>query len=295
MAPQGLWHSGPVARPTAPVARPGMTRTAVGAQEKLRSAVYFFIFSSLGMSTPFVPVLLSKVVTARQVGVLAAIQPIASIMTGPAAAVLADMYQQHKCIMVGSTLLGSLLLPLLLLPLSFPGLFAVLLLSALVGGKATSILDASTVDAVGSRYGTVRLWGAVGFGLCALVGGALLDDSSCEGSACFRVAMLGACAIGCVAAFMLPSISVKGLQHKPNSPAEKRHRDAKAPSKLRQLQPLLCSWRVGSFLLIVFFGGVASGMIDNFLYIHLANLGGSGTLMGWARFITCAAEVPFFR
>ena len=267
---------------------------APGAQEVTRSVVYFAIFGSLGMSTPFIPVLLSTVVTPAQVGVLSAIQPIVSVFAGPAAAALADQYLLHRAIMVGSTLLGSLLLPpLLYAGLGFQGFFVVLLLSALVGGKSTTLLDASTVDAVGTRYGSIRLWGAIGFGITALVGGALIgtEGEGCEGPGCFQLALLGAAAIGVVAGLLLLRISVEGLQAAQKAEGE----GTKTASKWLELRPLLCSWRVGSFVLIVFFSGVASGMIDNYLYIHLAELGGSGTLMGLARFITCAAEVPFFR
>ena len=61
------------------------------------------------------------------------------------------------------------------------------------------------------------------------------------------------------------------------------------------MRDTLLSARVAVFLLIVFLSGIASGLIDTYLYIHLDALGAGGTLMGLARFITCAAEVPFFR
>jgi hypothetical protein len=41
--------------------------------------------------------------------------------------------------------------------------------------------------------------------------------------------------------------------------------------------------------------GIGSGVIDVFLILRLKQLGASGIVMGVARFITCAAEVPMFQ
>mmetsp|Transcript_12488 Transcript_12488/g.27969 ORF Transcript_12488/g.27969 Transcript_12488/m.27969 type:complete len:395 (+) Transcript_12488:188-1372(+) len=48
------------------------------------------------------------------------------------------------------------------------------------------------------------------------------------------------------------------------------------------------------FGLVVFLSGVGAGVIDSYLFLHLQELGGSGLVLGLARFITCAAEVPMF-
>jgi hypothetical protein len=48
------------------------------------------------------------------------------------------------------------------------------------------------------------------------------------------------------------------------------------------------------FGLVVFLSGFGAGVIDSYLFLHLKDLGGSGLVMGLARFITCAAEVPMF-
>jgi MFS family permease len=49
------------------------------------------------------------------------------------------------------------------------------------------------------------------------------------------------------------------------------------------------------FALVIFLSGMGSGVIDTFLFIRLKELGASGFIMGTARFITCAAEVPMFQ
>ena len=260
------------------------------------------------MTQPFLPLLYSTLVSPPQVGLLVSVGPILSIAAGPAAATAADLFDCHRAIMVGSLALGAVLwLPLLLPDLGFAPLLLLALLQALLGGKSGSILDASTVDAVGPRYGKIRLWGAVGFGICSLAGGALIEAAGDD--APFRWMLLCSVAMGLLAAAAISLVAVDGLRRHSKQPgaASAAEQDKQQEGEgggnqqdgggggLRELQATLLTARVLVFLLIVFLSGVASGLIDTFLYVHLDALGGAGTLMGLARFITCAAEVPFFR
>lgn len=49
------------------------------------------------------------------------------------------------------------------------------------------------------------------------------------------------------------------------------------------------------FAVVVFLSGFGAGAIDSYLFIYLKELGGTGLLMGLARFMTCVAEVPMFQ
>jgi hypothetical protein len=52
---------------------------------------------------------------------------------------------------------------------------------------------------------------------------------------------------------------------------------------------------IAVFSMVVFLSGFGAGVIDTFLFVRLKQLGGSGIVMGFSRFLTCAAEVPMFR
>eukprot|EP01043_Picozoa_sp_COSAG02_P090961 COSAG02_NODE_27747_length_603_cov_1.115079_1_plen_81_part_01 len=61
------------------------------------------------------------------------------------------------------------------------------------------------VDAVGTAgYGRIRLWGAVSFGICSLIGGASIDQEGAAGGGgnaggdvtAFRWLLFGAAALG---------------------------------------------------------------------------------------------------
>ena len=51
---------------------------------------------------------------------------------------------------------------------------------------------------------------------------------------------------------------------------------------------------VMSFMMIVFLSGLGAGVIDGFLFLRLKQLGGNGLVMGVARALTCASELPCF-
>ena len=219
------------------------------------------MFASFGMTQPFLPLLYSTLVTPPQIGVLISIGPILSIATGPAAGIIADMCNCHRAVMVGSLALSAVLwLPLLLPSLGFTELLLLALLQAVVGGKSGGILDASTVEAVGPRYGNIRLYGAVGFGICSLAGGVLIEAAG-DGEP-FRWMLLCSVAMGLVASVVISFVSVDNLQKGGGGDAATDKGAAEGGcGGLRELQDTLLTWRVGVFLLIVFLSGVASGLI----------------------------------
>ena len=48
------------------------------------------------------------------------------------------------------------------------------------------------------------------------------------------------------------------------------------------------------FFALVFIVGISSGCIENFAYVRMREVGGTGTDMGISRFVSAAAGVPMF-
>ena len=96
-----------------------------------------------------------------------------NVLWGPSFSAVADVWQLHRTVLILSTAAGALLyLPLLLPHLTFTGLLLITLAQSALGGRGGTILDASTVGVVGGEsYGDIRLWGAIGYGICSLAGG----------------------------------------------------------------------------------------------------------------------------
>jgi len=63
---------------------------------------------------------------------------------------------------------------------------------------------------------------------------------------------------------------------------------------IREIWQLLQVRETFIFFLVIFFAGCSAGIIESFLYVYTKSLGGSEMLMGFARAITCAAEIPVF-
>merc|ERR1712196_629270 len=56
---------------------------------------------------------------------------------------------------------------------SLYGMASVVLAMTFCQFQPPTMMDASTIAAVGDRYGGIRLWGSIGFGLMTLVAGGL--------------------------------------------------------------------------------------------------------------------------
>jgi hypothetical protein len=68
-----------------------------------------------------------------------------------------------------------------------------------------------------------------------------------------------------------------------------------APSGIGALIKVASSAKMLFFTVIVFLSGCSGSLIDTFLNVYLNTQGAPGVLMGTARMLTCAAEVPFFQ
>ena len=154
----------------------------------------------------------------------------------------------------------------------------------------------------------MRLYGAIGFGLCSLLGGWLLRPNS---KSPFFYLFLGHSLLTVVAGFnviylVTPKkkqkfdVAVDGGEALDRGRGEGGQRHVHPPSQQQQSsssgyrlvllvynQPVVLV-----FAIVVFCSGLGEGVIDNFLFVRLTELGASGRLLGFSRLITCAAEVP---
>ncbi|CAM9109176.1 unnamed protein product [Ectocarpus sp. 8 AP-2014] len=141
-------------------------------------ALYFFLFMSLGSVMPFVPVIWrSKGLSAEtEVGLLAAVRPIALLLAGPVICSLTGKYGVQQTALYGLILLSAITRPNMLIAGGFWALAAVEIPCSVSEGPIVSLIDAAVRKAFGSGgYGTQRSWGAAGYGLATLISGFAYD------------------------------------------------------------------------------------------------------------------------
>ncbi|CBJ48928.1 conserved unknown protein [Ectocarpus siliculosus] len=279
-------------------------------------ALYFFLFMSLGSVMPFVPVIWrSKRLSETEVGLLAAVRPIALLLAGPVICSLIGKYG------VQQTSKGHVH--------TFP--------------QKWLTTDANRL--VFARYGTQRSWGAAGYGLAAVISGFVYDATggSYDG---LMVAFVTVLALALLAALGVPvgrtdepagdqddeearrdrsGTSDNSFVHGETELVENGRasedevtdtrpcvgisaedlEDGEPSKRLEHLEQeehrvasvlwiMFSTPQNFSFFLGVMLSGMAKGVIDTFLFIWLDELGGSHVLLGLAGVVMCCGEVPFF-
>jgi predicted MFS family arabinose efflux permease len=293
--------------------------------------LYLLLFSGFGILFPYLPVFYESLLLSKsRIGVLCMLPKICSFLTGPLFSIISDVYQaEYEVLMI--SLITSTILTIAVLPFSsFAWIFLITLLSSVTRSPLTSQLDALLMSALDNktRYGEVRLWGAISFGVLSLFGGVLTDDRSSSTSGLswseglryrclFYLHGLFSLLTGILLLFILNQIEMKKVielfrssQEVPVSvedgdgiprsvSEENQPSETLNPKKISPIQALKQVYQdhpeITVFSLIVFLSGFGAGVIDAFLFVRLGQLGGTGTIMGISRFITCASEVPMFR
>jgi MFS family permease len=275
-------------------------------------ALYFLIFSGLGVLFPYLPVYYESLNLYKyQIGILCMIPNISSFLIAPIFSILGDIFNAHYELMIGSLLTSTLSTLAVLAVSGFNSLSGIVFLGSVVRAPLTPQIDALVISTLPSKsvYGKIRLWGAVSFGIFSLVGGVLTADYSNKG---FREIFYLHSFFFFLAGFILIYLVNKLQFEKHNKqkkekissyikgknftqiPDENENKEkigvfAALARVFQNAKPVVI------FSLVVFFSGFGAGVIDSYLFIRLGQLGGSGLVMGISRFITCAAEVPMFQ
>jgi PPP family 3-phenylpropionic acid transporter len=136
------------------------------------------------------------------------------------------------------------------------------------------LIDNSVLESLGvqsARYGKIRLWGSVGWGLAAPPVGLFLEWAGLHWG--FYLCAGGMLVLLAVS-FRLP-LGQPDVTHR----------------FWAGLRLLLVNWQWPVFLLVVFIGGAGLSIIHNYLFLFVAQLGGSKSLMGAALSIATISEL----
>ena len=141
------------------------------------SVVYFLLFSALGILSPFVPVFfgIKQLYSASQIGLLLSIQSAALVIFSPLWGLATDRCCSLSIVLVSCLLVSQLLTFSLYFAPSYTVTLVIVIVSSAIKAPVTSLLDTMVVGSLTdkSKYGDVRLWGAIGFGIFSFVGGSI--------------------------------------------------------------------------------------------------------------------------
>jgi PPP family 3-phenylpropionic acid transporter len=240
------------------------------------SAYYFLLFGAIGVFWPnYAPFLEELGLSSSEAATIVAISPLMGMLLPQATSLVADALRAREW-MLRILSAGA--------AVAFCGWFFAKGAPAIVWGTAltysicraplSTLADASAFEAVrrgGGSFGRVRLWGSIGFGIAALVGGLLLQHWH-------RHAMVATTVAGLAAAAAFTWVL-------PAPPAHHEPRAFRAWLSMLRLPDL---W---PYLAAVFLAYVANGALDACFSMRYRHLGYSATFVSAAWAIGVVAEV----
>jgi MFS family permease len=294
------------------------------------SFFYVFLFAAGAFVLPFYVVYLQSLGwSGTEIGALTLVQRLISFVSSPLLGQIADRTKRHRLVVFVTSVATPLITGLVpIVASSHVGVWIAILVSTFVRSGAVPVCDRSIVrwyklrGNLSARYGRVRLWGAVGWGLGSLLVGGIVDAIGGQlyvlfvaHAICFFVFVLPALSLvefppldsavmandinGTVdAAAAEPTDNVVPLEElaakeEPTAAeppaAEPAPVEVEAPPKGK-----LWSAETVIFFTIVLAQGVFMGIIATALFLYLTELGASTTLLGGTLLSTCVSEVPFF-
>lgn len=241
---------------------------------------YFLVFFSFGALFPLLTVYLKDDVglSGSQIGMIMSISPVVMILIQPMWGVFSDYTQKPRQILIGTLFFTALAGFGFSFVGGYAGLLVIAFLLAFSQSALVPISDSITLNYVQKtkgNYGSIRLWGAVGFAIAVLVSGKLSEYFSL--TVIFYVFAIGLL-IAMVMVFFLP---------KESQSMSVNIRDG--IGTLMKM-PKFVLFLVTTFLI---FGPVFA---NNFYFgLFITDIGGTVTGVGIAFLLAAGSEAPFMR
>jgi len=244
---------------------------------KLKGMLFFF-HSSMTILISYLPVYFQYLgLSGSEIGLLLAVGPMAAIIAQPFWGYMSDRWKTVKRILLlclsSALAIGFLVFRVDEFILLFPLLYMFFSFMSPAGGLGDSLAQKVSIQRNVS-FGSIRMWGSLGFGTASLVGGYILSA-------------IGIVNIYYVFAFYL-LIALVFTFFAPDSEPSKK------PVKLTSAFKLLKNKQLGIFFLLVLSISLTHRMNDSFLGLYIVELGGDESIIGLAWFIGVLTEAVVF-
>jgi len=239
-----------------------------------------------------------------QIGILQGVMPLVSLVTTPCWGIMADCIYSRKRVYLFCNIVNTFCLLTLAL-IKKPTFLSILIcVSGMSFFTASGVLDAFVLDYLGeryrSKYGTVRLWASISWGLGAFIMGFVTDMYGFQWNFVLYVSMMFT-NIGIVW-YGLPARSKSeqeryDVQHSNSIDSDSATDVSFSRRSILQgvLKEVICRPVVIVWLFQVIVIGAAMSLVDSFLFVYLQNdLSASTKLCGTTVGVTVIFEIPIF-
>jgi len=239
---------------------------------------YFCYYAAMAAFAPYLALYYRQLgLGEAQIGLLTGIPPLVGLLAAPLWGGFADAtHRHHRLLQVALTGLWSVVF-LFTLTRNPAWLLPLVIAYACFNAPIMPLVDNSVLLLLGERreaYGRQRLWGAVGWGIAGTGLGALLDHVGLHWAFYGALFFL----VGCWLAAR--RLAVQRVQI--------------GQPFWRGVRFFVSSWPWLVFLITLFINGLASGVLNNFLFLYLDQLGASRSLMGISLLVATLSEIPIF-
>ncbi len=244
--------------------------------------LYFLLWTGAGgFIFPFITLFYKQQgLSGTEMGWLASIGSIVGLVSAPLIGRISDSASQPRRILQ-ACLLGSGILILLLSQQNlFVWMAVIVAAESMIGAPIYPLSDAQALSLTSEKdgYGSIRLWGSLGWAITALLGGWMVEQAGLV-SVFFGYAVLYGL---CILALAWITTSPR-LQHKDEAPHIPLGRVARSLVSNRTL--------VGLALALAIFWFSNNGRM-NFETLYMHELGASEQLIGWAYTYPALLELP---
>lgn len=239
---------------------------------------YFFVYVALAGILPYLTLYYEELgLSGQQIGVLVGLPPLVGLFSAPLFGAIADATGRHKQLLVMIVAAMAISVLAWSVVTSFIGLLLVVVVYALIFAPTMPLVDKTVLDLLSNdsgKYGRVRLWGSLGWGLGAPVAGYIIGQTNLH--------------VGFYLCFVFLLVLVWVSVKMPVAPV------SFAGNYWRELRVLVSSWRWVVFMLVVFMAGAALSVIHNYLFLYLDELGASESWMGLSLTLAMVSELTMF-
>lgn len=247
-------------------------------------AFSFILYGAFAIYSAFFPLYLKELgISSVAIGLLLAGGPILSLIANPFWGYWSDRLSNVRRILI-ILLIGSFLsLQTVFFTDSYPFLITFLLIffcfqSPLFAQSNSLILEA--IEHTDHKFGSFRLWGALGWALMALATGPVMEWLGIRDLWKVCGIMMG---LSIVFAWMLP----RGERSRE---LVSLHKSGK---KGNYLQIMSDKWFM-VFILMGILISIPNAMNNTFVSIYMSELGGKSSLIGWSAFSASIFEIPVY-
>jgi MFS transporter, PPP family, 3-phenylpropionic acid transporter len=243
--------------------------------EGLPKAIYFFLFAAIASLFPFLVIHYQELgLSGTQIGILASLNPLVTVIAAPLWAAIADATQRYKQLLL-AMMVGCLVAVFLLSQATqFFWLMVITAFFAFFAGSVMPLIDSSVLAKLEQkdRYGKLRLWGTVGFGVVSPFVGFITQRAGLEYAFYFYLVFFAITTM-LVVFFPIGQVSLR------------------RPLGVGMLEFKNRTWLM--FLLTIFLSGIGLAVGGNFFLLHMKNLGATQTYVGLALTFATLGELPF--